>query len=454
MATIVDISSQCGSRGALLRAAGVLTVFRYYSRDTIRPAKRLSRQEALALAGEGLRLGVVHEARRGDLSDSFEYASGIADARYARTYGTETIGQPSGSVIFFAVDFDATAAEVRDRIIPYFRGVNDAFAEVTGEQNYLVGVYGSGAVCSALLDAQLVKKTWLAQSRGWRGYSSYDSSKLWDLKQGMPQTIAGLECDPDVAQNGRYIGDFVLSASGLASNPTPAVSAGSSSARVMRVNVRSGLRLRAGPGTEFDIVRVLPWGTKVFALKSVGGWALADLQGDGIADGYVSEGFLLEVDAPPAATLSASLRIADAVHVPELVRQGSMAAGLKAARTTAKSALPQYPKNGCAAHLSALLQQAGIDIPMTFGAGKLVQRLKDRGWARVERDFQVAGDVGVCFDNDPTPAGADHVYLVVETLGGDEMLIADNQRATDAPHRRFASGAGGKTPTEYFLRAS
>jgi hypothetical protein len=120
---------------------------------------------------------------------------------------------------------------------------------------------------------------------------------------------------------------------------------------------------------------------------------------------------------------------------------------------TAKAALPQYPSNGCAAHLSALLAQAGIDVPMTFGAGKLAQRLKDRGWTCIDVGAQTAGDVGVCFDIDPTPPGADHVYLVVETQGPDEMLIADNQRTADAPHKRFASGVGGKTPTEYFLRA-
>lgn len=448
MATIVDISSQSGNRAAALRAAGVQSVIRYYSRDTIRPAKRLSRDEAIALVGAGLRLGVVHEARRGDLAISFEHASGVADARYARTYGNTTIGQPGGSAIYFAVDFDATATEVRDLIVPYFRGVNDAFAEATGEQNYVIGAYGSGAVCAALLDAQLVRKTWLAQSRGWRGYNAFLSSNRWDLRQEMPETVGGLECDPDVSQNGGDFGDFVLASPGAPNGPiaTP------SNARVMRVNARSGLRLRAGPGTSFDILQLLPWGTQVSVLKSVDGWALVDLQGDGVADGYVGEGFLTATDAQSPTTLSTKARIADAVHVAELIRQGSTAAGLKAARTTAKAALPQYPTNGCAAHLSALLQQAGIDVPMTFGAGKLAQRLKDRGWTRIDVGSQAAGDVGVCFDNDPTPAGADHIYLVIEALGPDEMSIADNQRTTDATHKRFASGAG-RTPTEYFLRA-
>jgi hypothetical protein len=105
-------------------------------------------------------------------------------------------------------------------------------------------------------------------------------------------------------------------------------------------------------------------------------------------------------------------------------------------------------------HLSALLQQASINLPMTWGAGKLAHRLAERGWRRVNVGEQQPGDVGVCYDNDPTPAGADHVYLVIEAQGPDQMLIADNQNAKALePHQRFASGKGNKTPTEYFLRA-
>ena len=152
--------------------------------------------------------------------------------------------------------------------------------------------------------------------------------------------------------------------------------------------------------------------------------------------------------APPTAIRTT----ADAIHVPELIRNGSSADGLKAARATAAASLPGYPTNGCAAHLSALLRHSGIDVAMTWGAGKLAHVLADRGSSEITVGGQRPGDVGVCYDNDPTPPGADHVYLVVGPSGPDEMLVADNQRKTDAPHTRYASGHG-KTPTEYFLRA-
>ena len=454
MASIIDVSSQCPGKAAALQAAGVSTVIRYYSRDTIRPSKRLSRAEAGALAGAGLRLGVVHEARRGDLAESFEHASGIADARYARTYGASTIGQPGGSAIYFAVDFDATAAQIGNLVVPYFRGVADAFAEATGEPNYVVGAYGSGAVCAALLDAQLVKKTWLAQSRGWMGHAEFLASGRWNLQQSMPTSIAGVECDPDTASEGEDFGSFLLGSPSAfpAPGPLPAIPVPTRAS--MRVNARRGLRLRAGPGENFDILQTLPFGTLVFPLKSVASWTLADLQGDGIADGFVSSGYLVDAGSVPGVAGGGAIRIGDAVRILELIRQGTSAEGLESARLRAKAELPQYPTNGCAAHLSALLQQAGIDVPMTFGAGKLAQVIANRGWTRNDVGSQQPGDIGVCFDNDPSPAGADHVYLVVGTSGPDEMMIADNQRSTDAPHTRFASGRGGKTPTEYFLRAA
>ncbi|HEY0412727.1 MAG TPA: hypothetical protein VGD66_06280 [Allosphingosinicella sp.] len=144
--------------------------------------------------------------------------------------------------------------------------------------------------------------------------------------------------------------------------------------------------------------------------------------------------------------------MSDTIRIPGLIKRGSSASGLKQAREEAAAALPGYPHNGCAAHLSALLRQSGIGVAMIAGAGSLAHAIETRGWRRVTVGHQQPGDVGVTFDRDPTPPGADHIYLVIEAKDADEMLIADNQRTADAPHTRFASGHG-KTPTEFFLRA-
>jgi len=139
----------------------------------------------------------------------------------------------------------------------------------------------------------------------------------------------------------------------------------------------------------------------------------------------------------------------DVDHIPQLIAVGGSARGIAKARARAKKAWPPFPHNGCAANLSALLQLAGVDVPMTLGAGKLAHIIRERGWSKIDVGEQSAGDVGVTFDEGGNP-GADHIYLVLRTVDADEMIISDNQ--ADEPHHRFASGKG-RTPTDYFLRA-
>ena len=110
-----------------------------------------------------------------------------------------------------------------------------------------------------------------------------------------------------------------------------------------------------------------------------------------------------------------------------------------------------YPADGCAITLSVLLQTAGIAVPDTFMALDLGAVLKKRGWTVVPVGQQQAGDVGsTC--GAVAHHGQDHIYLVLKPVNADEMVIADNQDAR--PHFRWASGAGRKTPTKFFLRAS
>lgn len=58
------------------------------------------------------------------------------------------------------------------------------------------------------------------------------------------------------------------------------------------VAARNGLRMRAGPGTVFDIIRVIAFGTPVSVLSLNGAWALVDLMNDGMLDGYMHADFL------------------------------------------------------------------------------------------------------------------------------------------------------------------
>lgn len=145
-----------------------------------------------------------------------------------------------------------------------------------------------------------------------------------------------------------------------------------------------------------------------------------------------------------------SLSSTDKECIPKLIALGTDVNDLAKAQKIAKTAWPDFPHNGCAANLSALLQLAGIDVPMILGAGKLARTIEGRGWKRISVGSQQAGDIGVTFDQG-LPPGADHIYLVLSIdSNNDEMSIADNQY--EKPHFRYASGHD-KTPTKYFLRA-
>ncbi|MEA2834203.1 MAG: hypothetical protein QOG66_2405 [Methylobacteriaceae bacterium] len=64
------------------------------------------------------------------------------------------------------------------------------------------------------------------------------------------------------------------------------------------VIARDGLKLRGGPGTQFEPERTLPLGTELNVLSSdpaERSWARVDLEGDGLLDGYVFAAFLAPV---------------------------------------------------------------------------------------------------------------------------------------------------------------
>lgn len=206
MTRIIDTNRDTTRHLDALRAVGIETVIRYYARSM--SSKVIRRPEADAIAWAGLRLGIVYEGA-GDRLSAFSHDMGYRDAAFSQSYGAHEIEQPAGSAIYFAVDFDASAAEIKSAILPYFRGVALAFEEQNALPVYRVGVYGSGAVCTAVLDAGLAELAWLSCSTGWSGYRAFLASGRWKLRQHLPAMIAGLDADAnDAIMPACDIGDF------------------------------------------------------------------------------------------------------------------------------------------------------------------------------------------------------------------------------------------------------
>jgi len=288
---IIDTPFNTAAKISCLVSHGVVAVVRYYnfSNSLSFPEKCLQLAEAQALGSQGVRIAVVFQQRQNQVAD-FTELKGKAAGRRAYRHAHDSIGQPSGSAIYFAVDFDASPDQIENNIEPYFEGVKRAFDEES-EGEYRVGAYGSGLVCSTLTSKGLIDFIWLAMSRGFSGTREALTAGEFHLAQRAPAaTLCGLGVDFDDPNPARQdFGTFTLS------DDTPEHGLIAPVAEPYRVIARGGLRLREGPGTQFDIIGGLPFGQRVFVVSISEGWARVDIEGDGRTDGFASAGFLERV---------------------------------------------------------------------------------------------------------------------------------------------------------------
>jgi hypothetical protein len=197
MTTILDTNHDVTAQLPALRAAGIVSVGRYLNRLDPDEEKVVKPDEAQAIAEAGLRLFLIFEIG-GTPSGSEQ---GNLDGTWTVNY-LPTVGAPPGAAVYYAVDYDAQADDMP--------GILEAFAAFQAPlaaAGYCVGVYGSGAVCSAVTSAGYATLSMLSCSVDWSGYQNYKASDQWALLQYVPTTICDIDCDPDDA-NGNF-GDFV-----------------------------------------------------------------------------------------------------------------------------------------------------------------------------------------------------------------------------------------------------
>lgn len=288
--SIIDTPFNTITKIPCLLSQGVQTVIRYYNFSNSQnfPNKCLELPEAQALSSHGMQIAVVFQQRQNQVSD-FSVQKGIAAGRRAYRHAQDDINQPAGSGIYFSVDFDASDAEIESNVVPYFEGVKRAFIEESsGNPEYRVGAYGSGLVCKTLSSNNLINLTWLSMSRGFRGTIEVLNLGEYNLVQRpSAATLCGIGVDyndfnPDLPDFGAFTLDHEES--------------GREASKIIgeryRVVARSGLRLREGPGNQFDIIGGLNYGQVVFVTSITDGWARVDVEGDGHIDGFASIGFM------------------------------------------------------------------------------------------------------------------------------------------------------------------
>jgi hypothetical protein len=159
--------------------------------------------EARAISASGLLIVALWESNSA-APEHFSYTTGVDEGTSAYKQAMNT-GQPAGTPIFFAVDFDCSNMQIAGSVNDYFRGIAHGFDAIgSSSPAYIVGVYGSGNACGWLVAHQRVSFTWLAQSRGWGGYNSFAS---WNIKQGPTKSKP---FDYDVNESKSNYGGFTI----------------------------------------------------------------------------------------------------------------------------------------------------------------------------------------------------------------------------------------------------
>jgi uncharacterized protein (TIGR02594 family) len=445
MQAIIDVPSDVAEFADDLAQAGVKTVIRYYNHrnSSSLPTKCLTRPELATLHAAGLSVAVVFQQRGGADGnlDDLDQQSGAVDAGRARTLA-EAMDQPTGSAIYFAVDFDYFRSSELAQIGAYFDSVRQGL-----DGQYLVGVYGSGTVGRHLKRRGLVDHIWLAGAMGWSGTRDALSAGDWSIFQkqlSARSDIGGFTYDgniinPSLASFGQFGAE--------APQPTPI---GEGSAALFKVIARSGLNLRLGPGENFHIQETLPNGTIVTALGRDGPWTKVDMNGDGQVDGFVFGSFLEAVSGglpieqpigdPPAMIRPMDIARAELrLDVREIVGSRDNPRIVMYHRTTAGGAAPDETP-WCSSFVNYCVEQAGLRGTDSKAAVSWHQNR----WGRDVTASPQEGDLVVFSRRSPTESGG-HVGFFIDQESDSIQILGGNQGNRISLGRYPKDGMQGQT---------
>ncbi|WP_311267803.1 TIGR02594 family protein [Sphingobium sp. WCS2017Hpa-17] len=438
MHDIIDSPYPLGDHAARLFQEGVRTVVRYYNNknSSTFPSKCLTPAEYGKLTAAGLRVAVVFQQRggAGGFLDDFSAGKGTRDANRAMTLAA-TIGQPAGSAIYFGVDHDFFRNSELDQIDRYFAEVNAALGG-----RFRVGVYGSGAVCSRLKSTGHATLFWLPASLGWSGSKAFLASQQWTLFQKFQELQSSFgRFDYDGNIFNPAFEDFGEFGATPQQHLPPSKRQGSEGIAVFEVIARSGLRLRGGAGDGFTVLQTLPLGTIVHGLGQEGDWVQVDIDGDGIADGFMARAFLkalaggLPLASAPAiprpyvvaqAELALDVReVTGPQNNPRIVMYHSSTSGGAASDETA----------WCSSFVNYCVEQAGLKGTDS----KWARSWHDEGWGEAVTDDPHPGDI-VVWRRQSASGDGGHVGFFVEKIGSDIIrVLGGNQsnrvRISDYP---------------------
>ncbi|MFJ4869981.1 glycoside hydrolase domain-containing protein [Streptomyces sp. NPDC088757] len=169
------------ARAQALKSAGYQYIGRYLFNpsSTSLPEKQIQPGELATIKQYGLSCFPIFQTWSRS-ADYFSYNQGTADAFRAIEWA-EFHGFKRGTIIYFAVDYDAMDGEVTSYVIPHFRGIMRTVSENSG---YNVGVYGPRNVCQRVADAGYAATSFVSDmSSGFSGNLGYPLPTNWAFDQ-------------------------------------------------------------------------------------------------------------------------------------------------------------------------------------------------------------------------------------------------------------------------------
>ncbi|WP_062354133.1 glycoside hydrolase domain-containing protein [Herbidospora yilanensis] len=169
-------------RARALWDAGYRIVGRYLDeRPSAQPLhKQIQPGELATIFGGGLRVFPISQYS-GKTAAYFTHTQGYLDALGAHAAAAGH-GFDAGTVIYFAVDFDATRPQITSNVIPYFKGVVGGLAHQG--KRYVHGVYGSRNVCAQVTRETFARWSFVSgMSSGFSGNMGFALPENWSFNQ-------------------------------------------------------------------------------------------------------------------------------------------------------------------------------------------------------------------------------------------------------------------------------
>lgn len=168
-------------KSTALSSAGYKIVGRYLT-GTVggNQNKFLTREEMQVIVDAGLKFFPIYQDGKPSPS-YFSYYQGCKDAKKAFDTA-QLIGVPLDTIIYFAVDYDITDAQVTSNVLPYFKGINDI--KLYFRDRVKIGIYGPRNVCTRVSDSGYAISSFVCDmSTGFSGNLGYQMPENWAYDQ-------------------------------------------------------------------------------------------------------------------------------------------------------------------------------------------------------------------------------------------------------------------------------